>query len=371
MVTTVLAFCAPLLAEEPRTAGGAEPLRVLFLGDRGPHHPAERARQMIPIMAARGIQIDYTENLADLAAGRLAGYAALVIYANIDRLEPAQEQALLGYVAGGGGFVPLHCALFCFRNSPKYVALVGAQFDSHGTGEFETVNTAADHPITRGLAGFKTWDETYVHRDHNGESREVLQVRGEGAMQEPWTWVRRHGRGRVFYTAYGHDARTWGEPGFQALVERGIRWAAGREVFDSRPAPPQDAKPFAYIPAKLPNYVAGAKWGAQGEPLERMQQPLEPAESMRQMVLPSSDFSLELFAAEPDVAKPIAMTWDHRGRLWIAETFDYPNALQPEGQGRDRIKICEDTDGDGRADKFTIFADKLSIPTSILCAAAD
>ena len=62
------------------------------------------------------------------------------------------------------------------------------------------------------------------------------------------------------------------------------------------------------------------------------------------------------------------MAWDHRGRLWIAETIDYPNNLQPPGEGHDRIKICEDTDGDGKADKFTVFADKLSIPTSLAFA---
>jgi putative membrane-bound dehydrogenase-like protein len=62
------------------------------------------------------------------------------------------------------------------------------------------------------------------------------------------------------------------------------------------------------------------------------------------------------------------MAWDARGRLWIAESVDYPNDMQPPGQGHDRIKICEDTKGDGRADKFTIFADKLSIPTSLVFA---
>ena len=49
-------------------------------------------------------------------------------------------------------------------------------------------------------------------------------------------------------------------------------------------------------------------------------------------------------------------------------TVDYPNELQPPGQGHDRIVICEDTDGDGQADKFTVFADKLSIPTSMMFA---
>ncbi len=78
------------------------------------------------------------------------------------------------------------------------------------------------------------------------------------------------------------------------------------------------------------------------------------------------DMRLELFAAEPDIAKPIAMAWDERGRCWIAETRDYPHGVQRSGEGLDSIKICEDTDGDGKADKFTVFADKLNLPTSIV-----
>ncbi len=80
------------------------------------------------------------------------------------------------------------------------------------------------------------------------------------------------------------------------------------------------------------------------------------------------DLRLELFASEPDISKPIFMAWDERGRLWIAEARDYPHAVTPDGMGTDSIKICEDTDGDGRADKFTIFADKLNIPTGFVFA---
>ncbi len=80
------------------------------------------------------------------------------------------------------------------------------------------------------------------------------------------------------------------------------------------------------------------------------------------------DLRLELFAAEPDIAKPIFLAWDERGRLWIAETRDYPHNVQPDGRGNDSIKICEDTDGDGRADKFTVFADHLNIPTGFVFA---
>lgn len=367
-LTPVIAGALFMLAGFARAEERAPPIKVLFLGDQGHHRPAERAAQLIPVMASRKIEIVYTENIAELNPENLRRYDALLVYANIDRIEPREEKSLVDYVAGGGGFVPLHCASYCFRNSPAAVALVGAQFLRHGTGTFETKVVDAEHPIMKGLEPFTAWDETYVHEKHNEQNRRVLQVRAEGDRDEPWTWVRTHGKGRVFYTAYGHDGRTWSQPGFHALVERGIRWAANKGgVFDSSARPRTDVKPFEYAKAALPNYLPKQKWGAQGKPIETMQLPIEPAESMKHMQLPGK-FEPRLFAAEPDIAKPIAMAWDHRGRLWLAETVDYPNNLQSPGEGHDRIKICEDVDGDGRADKFTVFADKLSIPTSLAFA---
>jgi hypothetical protein len=120
-------------------------------------------------------------------------------------------------------------------------------------------------------------------------------------------------------------------------------------------------------PDTMPNYLAGQRWGTQGSALTTMQKPLEPAESKQHLVT-FPEFDVHLYAAEPEIIKPICMAFDVRGRLWIAETIDYPNEMQPQGQGRDRIKICEDTNADGRADTFTIFADTLSIPTSFVFA---
>lgn len=344
-------------------------LRVLFLGDNGHHQPAVRAAELIPVLANRRIDVTYTENCDDLNPGTLGQYDALVLYANHDTITPPQLKSLLDYVASGHGFVPLHCASYCFRNSPEFVALVGAQFQRHGFGPVETDVVEPEHPIMRGWSPFPTEDETYVHTLHNPEHRLVLQTRPEGETAEPWTWVRTHGKGRVFYTAYGHDHRTWSHPGFHDLVERGIRWAAGvTGVYDSWPRTASGLDgDFSYVPAEVPNYVAGKKWGEVGEPISRMQSPLQPAVSLKHLAVPD-EFAVELFAAEPDIGKPIAMAWDHRGRLWLCETVDYPNEKQPEGSGRDRIRICEDTDGDGRADRFTVFAEGLSIPTSIAFA---
>lgn len=355
------------------SALAAEPgLKVLFLGDKGHHQPAERFAILQPALAKRGIELTYSDKMGDLNDETLAKYDALVIYANTEKIEPQQEQALLDYVESGKGFVPLHCASFCFLNSPKYIALVGAQFQKHGTGVFRTTLAETSHPLVKGYQGFESWDETYVHTKHNERDRTILEYRVDDQAREPWTWVRTQGKGRVFYTAWGHDARTWSHPGFQNLVERGIRWAAGRDPqavpdFADKPemtAKQKDVKPFEYVEANLPNYVSGHKLG---DALNKMQKPLPAKESVKHFITPKG-ITPQLVVAEPQIGKPLAMTWDERGRLWLAETVDYPNELQPEGRGRDRIRICEDTDGDGRADKFIVFAEKLSIPTSLLHA---
>ncbi|WP_406695552.1 PVC-type heme-binding CxxCH protein [Singulisphaera sp. Ch08] len=354
----------------------AEPLRVLFLGDQGHHRPADRFHQIEPVLRPRGIELTCSENVDDLNPKTLAGYKAVLLYANIDKIGDDQERALLDYVNGGGGFVPIHCASYCFRNSDKVTRLIGAQFLRHGTGVMRDTIAEPDHPLMKGYRGFESWDETYVHHKHNAEGRTVLAYHEDDQGREPWTWVRTQGKGRVFYTAWGHDERTWGHPGFENLLERGIRWAAATDpavagTFADRSAPPlptmspkhQNVKPFAYDEAKIAFYPPGGT--RQGDGLwNKMQRPVDPAESQKHIIVPEG-FTAELFAAEPQIDKPLCMNWDERGRLWIAESVDYPNELKPEGLGRDRIKICEDTDGDGRADKFTVFADKLSIPTSL------
>lgn len=109
-----------------------------------------------------------------------------------------------------------------------------------------------------------------------------------------------------------------------------------------------------------------ANYERRSEPVT-LQRPFSVKGSIERTQVPI-DMRLELFVAEPDIAKPIAFAWDERGRLWVCETRDYPHRVEASGEGRDSIKICEDTNGDGRADKFTVFADQLNIPTSLVFA---
>lgn len=111
-----------------------------------------------------------------------------------------------------------------------------------------------------------------------------------------------------------------------------------------------------------------------------------PEEARAKMTVPEG-YEVRCFAHEPMVQNPVAMTWDHRGRLWVVEAYEYPNGSEhpapfggevkddqyhplPQTKGaipRDRVIILEDTDNDGVADKRTVFVEGLNLASAILC----
>ncbi len=343
----------------PATPSGPRRIEILFLGHNSTHHDSARFAPMLKAaLAPDGFNFSYTADPAALNAANLARYDALMIYANHTKITPEQEKALLDFVAGGKAFLPIHSASFCFQNSEPYISLVGAQFQKHGTGEFTAEITQANHPVMAGMKPFQVWDETYVHTKINPD-KTVLMERVDAAGREPWTWVRTHGKGRVFYTAYGHDERVWNNPNFHLLIKNALLWAVAPEtVAQFRKLNLQPLK-YTDSAVPVPNYERRPT-------APRLQEALDLEESAKHMQFPPG-FELTLFASEPMLeGNPEAMAWDEKGRLWVAETKDYPNAMQPAGQGRDVIRILEDTNRDGKADKSTIFADKLSIVSSLV-----
>ena len=352
-----------LLIAFTATAQKARRIEILFLGDNGHHRPIERVPSIMAALGDKGVNFTYTDKLADINTANLNKYDAVMVYANWDSIPPSAEKDLLAYVASGKGILPIHCASYCFRNSSEYVKMVGGQFWRHTMDSIETQTVQANHEIMQGLKSFKVYDETYLHSKLQDDNN-VLAVREIKADQfkdkpntktEPYTWTRSYGKGRVFYTAYGHDENTWQNEDFHALILRGILWAVNDEARQAHAA--LKPVPFAYREAKLPNYEKRAG-------VQYRQDPLSPEESMKHIQVPV-DFNLELFAAEPNVMHPIALSWDERGRLYVLITKDYPNERKETG-GSDYILICEDTNKDGKADKFTKFAEGLSIPTGMV-----
>ncbi|HVV02195.1 MAG TPA: PVC-type heme-binding CxxCH protein, partial [Verrucomicrobiae bacterium] len=90
---------------------------------------------------------------------------------------------------------------------------------------------------------------------------------------------------------------------------------------------------------------------------------LSPEDAAKDMTLPPG-FKATLFAGEPDVKQPISFAIDDRGRLWVAEAYTYPFRA-PEGKGKDRILVFEDTNGDGKFDRRTVFMEGLNLVSGL------
>lgn len=108
---------------------------------------------------------------------------------------------------------------------------------------------------------------------------------------------------------------------------------------------------FAVVVAVLPSLYCSRKHPDQG--------PLSPEESLKRIRV-NSDFHVELFASEPLVFDPVEMAFDENGKIYVCEMLDYPDDPPAGRAARSRIVLLEDTDGDGKPDKRTVFADHVT-----------
>ncbi|PQJ28657.1 PVC-type heme-binding CxxCH protein [Rubritalea profundi] len=357
-----LIFFLPHLDAKPDPSDSARRIEVLFLGSpNGSHRPLDRFKTIRQAHGVKGINYTYAHQPTALTKENLVKYDALLVYGNHDEINEEQETALLEYSHNGGACVFLHSACGCFRNSEKFIALLGAQFKSHGKGVFRTKIVNPDHPVMKGFPGFECWDESYVHQKHN-QDRVVLQKRED----EPWTWVRTNGKGRIFYTASGHDDRCWSLSEYQDLIYRSIIWTIGdkKAQLISKLKLPE----LQYTEPKV-NIIQGKNWPDKprdrGVPATHLQQPLSVKDSIKLVQVPV-EMAIQVFASEPMIVNPIAINWDNKGRLWAVEAYDYPNSHVTNSPGKDRIKMLTDTNGDGKADTVSVFAEGLTIATSVL-----
>ena len=190
-----------------------------------------------------------------------------------------------------------------------------------------------------GLTPVQSMDESYRHSKLNADTT-VLETRSveSGPVSdpdgEPYTWVRTSGNGRVFYTAWGHDHRTWSNVDFQRLLARGTLWACGQTLTafsggnDSSepkaqaltaanrpfstpemdpPSVDDEALSATEVGAKIPNYTPGAQWGTQAEPFSMMQDPLQAEESLKAYATPKG-LELSIWAKESSENWPILET---------------------------------------------------------------
>ena len=203
------------------------------------------AEQTVADLGARSGAFDVTrlysrEEIERLSADIFTKIRAVLFYTTgTPPFRPEVRQALLRFVERGGGFVGIHCATDTWYEVPEYGELVGAYFDGHPwTQRVRLVVEDPAHPSTRHLGpSFEITDEIYQFRNWSRDKVHVLLRldpravdvgKGKRADQDyALSWIRHHGRGRVFYTALGHGREVWEDERFRLHLLEGIRWAMG------------------------------------------------------------------------------------------------------------------------------------------------
>ena len=211
-------------------------MKVLILS--GPNHGFEKSAPIIDqfLNAQDDLETTLDDDKNLLASPQLNEFDVCVFGTGFTRtvaqpegppkrlpdLEPEQEDGLLDFVKSGKGLVGIHGTAWWIGG--KAVDLIGGHANWHPPGLKFTVHIDdPDHEVTQGLDDFEVEDEIYMSAWD--PTLHILATAEWSKKEHPMAWVKPYGQGRVFYTALGHGPGTFEEPGMQALLTRGVRWA--------------------------------------------------------------------------------------------------------------------------------------------------
>ncbi len=171
------------------------------------------------------------DDLGAFAAKRLAPYELVVFYWTLGKLNDARRQGILDHVAKGRGLVAIHSAADSFRGDRAWYKFLGGRFVTHPPyRRYQVSITERRSPITTGIEEFFTTDEQYILDYDRGLG--VLATALWKGKAMPVLWTKRWKKGRIFYTALGHDGKACKQPMFKKTFLRGCLWAADRWVTD-------------------------------------------------------------------------------------------------------------------------------------------
>ena len=329
-----------------QAAHAAKPLRVFIRASAKTHGPGAHdyprfLEEWTVLLKERGAQASGA--LRFPTRDELDQTDVLILYASDGaNVAPADRVNLDRYLRGGGGMVVLHDAI-C-GNDPEWFARVAGGAKKHGVTNWQTGRMSLyfnlEHPITAGISNFDLDDELFYQIQLAPEAK-VLATTFRTAKEivpQMWTYERR--RSRVFVSAQGHQYATFQLPHYRGILLRAIAWAGRRET----------------DMLTRPDELAHFRYPAGG--------PTAPEKASSRIQI-SPEFTLSLIASEPLISKPISVEWDARGRMWVACTPEYP-FKEGKGRSRDSIVILEDTDGDQRMDRRSVFYEGLVLPTSFV-----
>lgn len=249
-------------APDKAPAKPGKPRKVLVWGHTWTHQPNPYAEKALEILGRKSgaFEAVISDDPRLLLGDRLPRFDALVMN-NIHERDPflpedfakrtdeqktaarkfdeAVKQSILEYVRSGKGIVGVHAATAAFQNWPEYGQMMGGYYGGHIYQEVAIKLDDAQHPVNACFEG-KPWginDEIYIFREpYSRDKLHVLLSLDLDRMGDPGkrsdkdyavSWVRRYGRGRVFYTSLGHAAETYWNPLFLQHLLAGIQFALG------------------------------------------------------------------------------------------------------------------------------------------------
>lgn len=315
--------------------------------------------------------IDNAESNDALPSTEDLAKAEVVVLSGATAWTAAESEQMDAYIEKGGGVVLVHDAI----TASAWVK--GRPVRWAGTLPLFFTPPGRDHPVTRGVSNFDVMDEMIHGLELSpGPGATVLATTWspnrkhmKGTDPQPYVygvspvvWTEQRGKGRIVYFVPGKNAETFQHPAIRTMLRRSLAWAAGKAEVDEG-STPEDLAALIYPPGG----------------------PLSPAKALESLKV-HPDFTAELVVAEPLISKPLNIDWDHKGRLWVVESVEYPEGKRgggPESMhtlwqresslekpapadrpGRDTVSWLEDKDGDGVMDAKHVFADDLDLATS-------
>ncbi len=350
-----------------------KPLRVFIRAGVKTHGPNQHDHPRFlaewkELLNQRGAKADGSMDFP--TAQQLEKTDVLVIYAQDGmRITGEQRANFEQFLRRGAGLVVIHDGVVSGDEHEWAKNVQGGSWRWDGDkktrwleGEVGIYFVDQNHPIVRGVSNFDWADEIYYDMDMAPDAHVLATSFHSVFVIAPqlWTYEKTWEGGSAPYRAFvsipGHEYASFQTAHYRAVLLRGIAWAGKGANVDSLCS--KDELNSLTYPAGGPTAPEKAAATLNVDP----------------------EFNVSLVASEPLIEKVISLDWDFKGRLWVAETPEYPNgrainrsdapiypdrALHPDRYrgdkedrpARDRISWLEDTDGDGRMDRKHIFAD--------------
>lgn len=210
---------------------------LIVWGGWSGHEPQQCSEVVKELLEAEGFKV-YVENSTEAFADPSIHDLSLIVpIITMSKIEKEEIKNLTAAVEAGVGLAGYHGgAGDSFRDCVEYQFMIGGQWVAHPGNIIDyTVNiTRPDDPIMAGISDFPyTSEQYYMHVDPSNEVLATTTFTGEHAswidgVVMPVAWKRRHGQGRVFYSALGHQAKEFAVPQMREIYRRGALWAARR-----------------------------------------------------------------------------------------------------------------------------------------------